>query len=257
MLHSSTNTQRTLAELADCLLLAGRLMMQNGAHSRRTQSTLLKMATNLGYPSAHIAIAYDHIVLTLCDHAVTTARIQPLSDLGVNFKVVSHVTQLAHELESRAYTIQALQEKLACIAGQPHPVPRWLLPVLAGIGCACVGQIFGADTGASLVDFLAGFAGCLSLFIFARPSISPYFTTIIAAAISASTVHGLSLLNMTQTPEIALSASVLYLVPGVPMVSGLLDILLGQIPCGLARLTNMLFSCIAIALGILLSSLIF
>ena len=53
------------------------------------------------------------------------------------------------------------------------------------------------------------------------------------------------------TSEIALATSVLYLVPGVPLINGVIDIVEGHVLTGFARLTQaaLLIVCIAIGLS--------
>ena len=56
------------------------------------------------------------------------------------------------------------------------------------------------------------------------------------------------------TPDIAIGASVLYLIPGVPLINGIIDIIEGHVLAGTARLINalLLIVCIAFGMGITL-----
>lgn len=50
--------------------------------------------------------------------------------------------------------------------------------------------------------------------------------------------------------ETALATSVLYLVPGVPLINGVIDIVEGHILIGFSRLINALLLIICIAIGL-------
>ena len=52
------------------------------------------------------------------------------------------------------------------------------------------------------------------------------------------------------TSEIALATSVLYLIPGVPLINGVIDILEGHTLTGISRLTNALLLIICLAIGL-------
>ena len=52
------------------------------------------------------------------------------------------------------------------------------------------------------------------------------------------------------TAETALATSVLYLVPGVPLINGVIDIVEGHILIGFSRLINALLLIICIAIGL-------
>jgi len=242
-----------LSHLADLLLLAGRLLMENGAPAQKTREILRKISRQMGCPCVQVAVAYDHIVVDLIQDDYQISRVQGLSDLGVNFQIVFAISQLCRRLDRQTLSIAALKDELDQIARLSFSCPKYSIPFLAGIGCACVGQIFGADLAGAWIDFCAASCGCFALFWCWRPSISPYFATFIAATVSGIVVHLMDRLMLTQHFMLTLSASVLYVVPGLPMISGLMDILMGQISTGLARLVNMIFLSAAIALGLLLS----
>ena len=55
------------------------------------------------------------------------------------------------------------------------------------------------------------------------------------------------------TSEIALATSVLYLVPGVPLINGVIDIVEGYTLTGFARLVNALMLVLCIAIGLSLT----
>ena len=80
------------------------------------------------------------------------------------------------------------------------------------------------------------------------------FTT---SAFVASMFAGMGyVLHIGHTPEIALASSVLFLIPGVPLINSILDILQGHILTGIARLVNATSLIVCIAIGLFTSMLI-
>ncbi len=80
------------------------------------------------------------------------------------------------------------------------------------------------------------------------------FTT---SAFVASLLAGLGyLFHFGSTPEIALASSVLYLIPGVPIINSILDIIEGHILTGIARLVNATSLIVCIAIGLFSTMLI-
>ena len=77
-----------------------------------------------------------------------------------------------------------------------------------------------------------------------------HFVIFIASTFVASMCASTSVIFDT-TSEIALATSVLYLVPGVPLINGVIDIVEGHVLTGFARLTQaaLLIVCIAIGLS--------
>ena len=88
-----------------------------------------------------------------------------------------------------------------------------------------------------------------------------HYIAFVASAFVASLCTSISLIFKTDS-EIALTTSVLYLVPGVPLINGVIDIVEGYVQTGFSRLVEafLLIGCIgwgfSITLFIFRSSLL-
>ena len=88
-----------------------------------------------------------------------------------------------------------------------------------------------------------------------KPRIDPIFVLVnhflifIISAFMASLCASAAL-RFDCTAETALATSVLYLVPGVPLINGVIDIVEGHILIGFSRLINALLLIICIAIGL-------
>ena len=78
-----------------------------------------------------------------------------------------------------------------------------------------------------------------------------HYTYYGVASLCASTA-----LIFDTTSEIALATSVLYLVPGVPLINGVIDIVEGYILTGFARLVQASLLIVCIAIGLSFTSLL-
>lgn len=76
-----------------------------------------------------------------------------------------------------------------------------------------------------------------------------HFITFILVAFIASLCASISLIFDT-TSETALATSVLFLVPGVPLINGVIDIVEGYILTGFSRLTHAALLVVCIAIGL-------
>jgi uncharacterized membrane protein YjjP (DUF1212 family) len=107
------------------------------------------------------------------------------------------------------------------------------------------------------VCFLGTFAG-----IFVRQESMKlkfnFYLCVFFAALTSSFIVGLySFLNPTAIYIHAFSTSVLFLIPGVPMINSFSDLIDGNILNGTLRGVNVLIISFAIALGLMTSLLIF
>jgi uncharacterized membrane protein YjjP (DUF1212 family) len=79
-----------------------------------------------------------------------------------------------------------------------------------------------------------------------NPYVSVYF-----AALTASLIAGLAeFFNLGSNPDAAFSTAVLFLVPGVPLINSVTDMMDGNIQNGIVRMVNGLIIALAIALGV-------
>ena len=253
MLNSAPiiDPQGVASALADVVLEVGSILFLNGAPSQKIHDAMVCVAERMGCEIAEAVVGYDHLILSLTIHGVTLSRVKGMGDSGVNFFKVAAIERLCYALKDQPLSLEALKKNLEIINKASHPCPIWALPLLLGIGCSMVGQIFGAD----LQGFGVGFFGTLmgeKVFIWVyQPKMSPYVVTFLAAFVTGFVVNVCVLMGFTQTAVAVLSSSVLYLVPGIPMICGFLDVLWGHIAAGHARLMNMCVSSVAIALGLL------
>lgn len=71
----------------------------------------------------------------------------------------------------------------------------------------------------------------------------------IASAFVASMYASVAL-TFDTTSDVAIATSVLFLIPGVPLINGVIDIVEGHILNGIARLTSALMLIVCIAVGL-------
>jgi uncharacterized membrane protein YjjP (DUF1212 family) len=76
---------------------------------------------------------------------------------------------------------------------------------------------------------------------------------ILLTALTSSLIASLGGFIDEQTGSVAVTTSVLYLVPGVVFISGLIDILEGFVVIGFSRLVNATLHTISLAIGLLIS----
>ena len=79
----------------------------------------------------------------------------------------------------------------------------------------------------------------------------------VSASFVASMIGSIATLyNIGNTPQIALGTSVLFLIPGVPLINGVLDIIEGHALAGVSRLINAALLIICLAIGLSLTLLL-
>ena len=121
---------------------------------------------------------------------------------------------------------------------------------------ASFSKLFGGDFGTVLIVLLAGLIGTsLKTLLTRYVKLDIRIQYIICAFVSSYiALIGVNL-EFTQTAEVALGSSILYLTPGVFFINSVIDILKNYIQMGLSRIISVvvLISCVAIGVYITLS----
>ncbi|HQC72822.1 MAG TPA: threonine/serine exporter family protein [Candidatus Competibacteraceae bacterium] len=234
--------------MVDVLVQAGSLLLQHGADAGRVEASLQQMEQGLGIDRIDAVVMSKTILLTATRQDAHHTRIARVPMVGVNMNALSDVEQLLGRFQQGQVTPEQLRQALQHIAALPHHYPRDVHVAATGMACAAFCQLFGGDWAALIITGVASAAAAWVRMELNRRRMN-YFMVVLLTALVASLVAG-SALWLSQTPQSALTAAVLLLVPGVPLINASIDLLRGYISAGLARAATSLMVFLGIALGL-------
>lgn len=237
--------------VGNILLEIGALLMSSGASTNRTRITMGRIAKGLGY-GIELLITQRALMLTIIekDQQHFFSRMKRISPHGVNFRIVSGISHLSWNVMEQNWTVSQIAEELHRLKSLPH-YPR---PVILGaVGLAGAGfcNIFGGGYVEMTVAFVATVAGLFIRQEAVKKKFNPYLC-VFFAAFTASFIAGLAEhFHIGMQPDKAFATSVLFLVPGVPLINSVTDLVDGNIQNGMVRAMNGLMIAFSIAMGIL------
>lgn len=175
---------------------------------------------------------------------------------SLNFRMNAELSALSWYIEAERPSIEEAEEKFEEIIAHKKLHPMVVL-LLVGIANAAFCRLFAGDLMAVIFCFVATLCGFFCrqqlqlrhfnhLFVFCSAS----FVASFVAALLCKT--GLSL-----TPEAAIGTSVLFLIPGVPLINSMLDLLDGYVLNGISRLLNAMMLIISLTIGVSVTILLF
>ena len=188
------------------------------------------------------------IIATVYHHGEHRTRIQRIIRSGVDLSRVAGVLEVSRA--ASALTPQQARERLEQVATQPRLYGRWLTTAAVGVACACPSTLFGGAMLEWLITFIAAALAFLARDWMHHHNVSRPLMAGIAAFLAAGIAHGLALLFSALFAAQAISASVLFLVPGVPLVSAMVDLFRGDTVSGVARLASAMLMIVAISAGV-------
>lgn len=237
-----------IAEYAACLL-------GSGVHTSRVLRNSSRIGEALGV-TIRMTTFQRSIILTVSDpdnpHKHTEVVNVPA--LPISFEYNSELSALSWEEYDKRYPLIELKEKFQEIISRPKMNPYQVL-LLVGLANASFCRLFGGSWGAVGIVFLATLLGFFTRQQMQKRHIN-HFIVFTLSAFIASMFASLTLL-FDSTANIAIATSVLFLIPGVPLINGIIDIVEGHTVTGISRLIQAFLLIICIAVGLSCSLLLF
>ena len=237
-------------DVARLLIDIGVLLLSAGAHTARTVRNLQRFAASFGY-TPDIFISFAGITLTLHDSEHSITLFGKVKNHGVHLAMVSAVSKLSWRAEREQLSLADIREELTKIQAYPH-YPRWFILLMIGLGCGALARNAGAEIPVVVVTMLASCVALRARMQLTEWRINPFLVVLVSAAI-ATLIGGVAgAMQLGTTSGIAIAASVLFLIPGVPLINGVIDMITGHMNVGIGRTAMGIAISFSLSCGMLL-----
>ena len=244
---SAVDPERASLETAlHTALEAGVRVQMSGGYTARVYDTMTAVATGMGAERVEGSVSSVVVGLTVHRGGWSRTAFRRTPRIGINFSELSALSQLTRDAPQ--LSPDRIRERLDAIESQEGRYPHALVLPLLGVACGAFAALFGADVAGIVIASLGGFVGAVVRHQLAAWKYRPFIFCLAAAF--ASTALVVLMDPVTQTPNPALAACVLYLVPGVPLLNGTADLIGGHYLNGVVRLTMSLIIVLASGLGV-------
>ncbi len=247
------NNTDLLGRKLDLLLFTGQLLIQSLADSNRVDRNLRRVAVFMGIPEDkfHMHITYTTLMINISEGSRTITKFRKCGHHGVNMSTLSEISKLSWRALEQKYTLDQYEEDLNRIAQAKHHYSGWLTIFAVGIACAGFCKLFGCDWPAAFITFIAS-----SIAVFARREMhhrryNLYINVAVSSFIAVLTACLFTFTGISRTEYHPIFACVLFLVPGVPLINSLDDMIDGFTIVGITRMVIALLTIGAIAFGML------
>ena len=257
MTIQTNQKEPNIQEIADLLTDIAAELMTSGAHTMRIIQNISRMAATFGY-FIELSVFQQSIMMTITNKEDQMNRftiIKKTKPLLLNFTIVSDLSSLSWDTFDKNLSYDDIKLRYHDVVTQKR-MSRWLVLILVSCANAAFCGLFKGDVYAVGLVFLATLVGFFTRQEMIKKHINHLivFTT---SAFVASLLAGLGyVFHLGSTPEIALASSVLFLIPGVPLINSILDIIEGHVLTGIARLVNASSLIVCIAIGLFSTMLI-
>jgi uncharacterized membrane protein YjjP (DUF1212 family) len=242
-----------LRDVIDLTLWTGQMLLQHGAESARIEETVHRMGTGLGADWLDILVSPNMIAATTMSGGEFRTKLRRIVAIGVNMQVIAEINELSRKVTEGQIDRFQVRAELERIDKLPRQYNRWVVVVMVGLACGAFSRLFGGDWPVFMVTTVAA-----SVAMWFRQEMARRYFNSLLIVTGTAFVAGLvasvaSVWRLTDNPQIALSASVLLLVPGAALINAADDLLNGHLVIGITRGVTGLLISLGIALGLLLA----
>ena len=239
----------------DLLLRTGKLLVESAADTNRVVRNMNRVAAYLGLPEdkLHMEVSYTMLMANLSDEAHSYSKFQKCTNHGVNMTAISEISKLSWRAIEHDYSLDRYEEELERIKNKQRNYRPWLVAICAGFACGGFCKLFGCDWVAFLFASICAFIGfnvrarCISF------GINHYMSIAIAALVATCLAYFSSFTGLSSTPYHPLLACALFIVPGVPLINFVDDMIDNYIQVGITRAVNTGLILCSMAFGIVMA----
>ena len=225
-----------IEDVAHQTLHVGRLLLGSGADTAEVQESMVRFAAAFGCET-RLVVTYEALLLTIVSGEQFRTKISHrVPAMNVNMAAVAAVSNVLGEVEAGHWRLSEAQKELDDVEDRSPVYGRWLIVFALGLTAASLARLFGGDWPTFWVSWLAGSLGMWLRQMLGRRGFNLFFIPFAAALLSGVIGGAAVLLGVSATPALCLVAPGMIIVPGVPLVNALQDMIKNHMTVGVARL---------------------
>ena len=213
-----------LKELSKFLSEYSTSLMAVGVQTSRIVRNTARIAESFGF-LCDMTIFQKTIIMTLrdADNSHSYSTVNKIKPMGLNFAINSELSTLSWQAYDERLSLPELQRRYLDIVSKPRE-SKWLVLILVAFANASFCRLFQGDFTSMGIVFVATLVGFFVRTLLMEHHWNHLAVFIISAFVASMIGSTGYLMHWGNTPDMALGTSVLYLIPGVPLINSIMDI---------------------------------
>lgn len=252
----------------DLLVRTGCILMASNADCPRIMRNMKRCEAYLGLPHEyiHIFLNYNIIMVNLSDETHSFSKYQRIDSHCVEFTVISKVSKMLWTAIKEDWSLDRYEQELEALKHVKKQYSPWMIAICAGFACGGFCVQFGCDWPAffyasipAILGFrLKMFIGKLHWNAYVNIAICAFLATLLAwlttfISLNPTLAAALPSFMHSATPYHPLMACTLFIVPGVPLINFVSDMVSDYVQVGITRAVTTLMIILAMSFGIVLA----
>lgn len=241
-------TSTELTQIADFVAEYATYLLGSGVHTSRVIRNSRRIGKSQGI-DIQLSAFQKSIVMTAHDDSTgeNITRVVGIPALPISFERNSDLSALSWEAVDEHLPLDEIRSRYERLISKPSIDPIFVL-LTVGLANASFCRLFGGDWTAMSIVFTSTLVGFAAKQRMQAHKVNHFIIFILSAFIASLCAS--AALSFDCTAHICLATSPLFLVPGVPLINGIIDILDGHVLIGFSRLVNAMSLIVCIAVGL-------
>lgn len=225
-------------------------LMAVGVQTSRVVKNTSRIAESFDL-EVDMTIFQKTIIMTLRDKDNTHSysSVNKIKPLALNFFINSKLSTLSWDAYDNKLSLEEIEKRYEEIIHVPREKDFTVL-LLVAIANASFCRLFQGDAISMLIVFVATLVGFRLRQVLMKNHWNHLAVFVLCSFVSSLIGSTGFLFKWGEMPEVALGTSVLFLIPGVPMINSIMDIIDGHVLAGTSRFINATLLVISIAIGL-------
>lgn len=241
-------TTTELTKVANFVAEYATYLLGSGVHTSRVIRNSQRIGKSQGI-DIQLSAFQKSIVMTAHDDSTgeNITRVVGIPALPISFERNSDLSALSWEAVDEHLSLDEIRARYERLITKPSIDPIFVL-LTVGLANASFCRLFGGDWTAMSIVFTSTLVGFAAKQRMQAHKVNHFIIFILSAFIASLCAS--AALSFDCTAEICLATSPLFLVPGVPLINGIIDILDGHVLIGFSRIVNAMSLIVCIAVGL-------
>ncbi len=224
------------------LLRTGQMLMESGADTNRIVRDMKRAAAYMGIPeeNIHLHIMWTTLMLNVSDGDHSYTNFEKCEYHGINMTIISALSKLSWQAMERHYSLDTYESELDRIQILKSHYSPLLSAIGAGLACGGFCKLFGCDWTAFFFTIICASIGFWLRCLCNKAQINAYAGIAVSAFVTTCLAYLTQFIATSSTPWHPMIACTLFIVPGIPLINAVDDMLNNFIVAGMTRSINTL-----------------
>ncbi|WP_110928220.1 threonine/serine exporter family protein [Bacillus massiliglaciei] len=236
-------------EVIDVCLLAGKIMLENGAETHRVEDTMMRIAAAFGCEDSHSFSTPTGIIFSL-DGMHAASRLIRISHRSTDLTKVTLVNSVSRSISNREISLKEAYAKLKELEKANVSFPLWVQLFAAFISSGCFLIMFDGQWIDFIWSCIAGGLGFSCLLYLHRLLEARFFAEFIASVVIGMSAFWFVHAGLGTEVDKIIIGAVMPLVPGLLITNAARDLIDGHLVSGLSKGADAGLTALAIGAGI-------